>query len=301
MRYEVELENGQEVSRSLKETKILKEKKDQVVAIGALTTVSRGGKQFSPKKVLNNVKLTAYGAGPASTGKSPGHPLYGITATGTRVQEGRTIAVDPKVIPLGSWVYIEGYGFRRAEDTGSAIKNNIIDIYFEDDKKAAAFGVKRSPKVYVLGTQSTKISVNNGCVSLEAQRFSLEEDIMIKEVIVVEGRSDTVAVKSAVEADTIETGGSAIPDYVLKRIKLAHQKRGVIIFTDPDYPGERIRKIVSQAVPGCKHAFITQDEGRGKRNLGVENATPDTIRKALQNVYTHFRNLMRRRLASKTL
>jgi ribonuclease M5 len=111
---------------------------------------------------------------------------------------------------------------------------------------------------------------------------------MIKEVIVVEGRSDTVAVKRAVDADTIETGGSAIPAHVLKRIKLAHQKRGVIIFTDPDYPGERIRKIVSQAVPGCKHAFITQDEGRGKRNLGVENATPDTIRKALENVYTQF-------------
>jgi uncharacterized protein YabE (DUF348 family)/3D (Asp-Asp-Asp) domain-containing protein len=151
LRYEVELENGQEVSRSLKETKVLKEKQDQVVAIGTLTTVSRGGKLFSPRKVLTNVKLTAYGAGPESTGKSPGHPLYGITASGTRVQEGRTIAVDPNVIPLGSWVYIEGYGFRRAEDTGSAIKNNIIDIYFEDDDKAVAFGVKRSPKVYVLG------------------------------------------------------------------------------------------------------------------------------------------------------
>jgi ribonuclease M5 len=107
---------------------------------------------------------------------------------------------------------------------------------------------------------------------------------MIKEVIVVEGKSDTVAIKRAVEADTIETGGSAIPDIVLKKIKKAQEKRGVIIFTDPDYPGERIRKIVSQAVPGCKHAFITREQGRGKRNLGVEYASDEVIRQALEEV-----------------
>lgn len=109
---------------------------------------------------------------------------------------------------------------------------------------------------------------------------------MIKELIVVEGKSDTIAVKRAVQADTIETGGSAISDSVIERIRLAQQRRGVIIFTDPDYPGERIRRIISQAVPGCKHAFITQDQGRGKRNLGVENAEDDVIRKALQEVRT---------------
>lgn len=109
---------------------------------------------------------------------------------------------------------------------------------------------------------------------------------MIKEVIVVEGRSDSIAIKRAVEADTIETGGSAISEEILQQIRLAQMKRGVIIFTDPDFPGEKIRKTISQAVPGCKHAFISQEEGAGKRNLGVENANPDVIRKALQNVRT---------------
>lgn len=109
---------------------------------------------------------------------------------------------------------------------------------------------------------------------------------MIKEIIVVEGKSDTMAIKRALEADTIETGGSAVSDVVIRKIKKASEKRGVIIFTDPDFPGERIRKIVSQAVPGCKHAFITRDQGRGKRNLGVENATPEVIRKALEEVHT---------------
>ncbi len=108
----------------------------------------------------------------------------------------------------------------------------------------------------------------------------------IKEVIVVEGRDDSVAIKRAVEADTIETNGSAIGETVLKRIELAQERRGVIIFTDPDYPGERIRKIVSQHVPGCKHAFIQKEEALSKNgnDLGVENASPEAIRKALAEV-----------------
>lgn len=84
---------------------------------------------------------------------------------------------------------------------------------------------------------------------------------MIKELIVVEGKSDTVAVKRAVEADTIETGGSAVDRTVIAKIALAMERRGVIILTDPDHAGERIRKIVSAKVPGCKHAFIP-GEGR---------------------------------------
>ncbi len=55
---------------------------------------------------------------------------------------------------------------------------------------------------------------------------------MIKEIIVVEGKDDTVAIKRAVEAETIETGGSAINKEVLERIRLAQERRGVIIFTD---------------------------------------------------------------------
>ncbi|MDF2720948.1 MAG: yabF [Paenibacillus sp.] len=109
---------------------------------------------------------------------------------------------------------------------------------------------------------------------------------MIREIIVVEGRDDTVAVKRAVQADTIETGGSAINDQVLKRIALAQERRGVIIFTDPDHAGERIRKIIAAKVPGCKHAFLTREEATLKADIGVENASVDAIVKALAHVHT---------------
>lgn len=107
---------------------------------------------------------------------------------------------------------------------------------------------------------------------------------MIREMIVVEGKDDTTAVQRAVGADTIETGGSAIGEDVLRRIELAQARRGVIILTDPDAPGERIRKIVTERVPGCKHAFLTKDEARGRRGIGVEHASDAAIRRALEGV-----------------
>jgi ribonuclease M5 len=107
---------------------------------------------------------------------------------------------------------------------------------------------------------------------------------MIKEMVVVEGKDDTTAVQRAVGADTIETGGSAIGEDVLRRIELAHARRGVIVFTDPDAPGERIRKIVTERVPGCKHAFLTKEEARGRKGIGVEHASDAAIRRALDSV-----------------
>ncbi|AGK51822.1 MAG: primase/topoisomerase-like protein [Bacillus sp. (in: firmicutes)] len=109
----------------------------------------------------------------------------------------------------------------------------------------------------------------------------------IKEVIVVEGKDDTTAIRRAVDADTIETNGSAINEVTIEKIKLAQKNRGVIVFTDPDFPGEKIRKIIAQQVPGCKHAFITKEEAlksRG-RGLGVEHASPQTILKALEQAH----------------
>ncbi|MCL6636356.1 MAG: LysM peptidoglycan-binding domain-containing protein [Alicyclobacillus sp.] len=97
--------------------------------------------------------LTAYTAGFESTGKRPGDPDYGITATGKRAAEGVTVAVDPRVIPYGTWLYIPGLGYRIAQDTGGAITGNHIDVYFNDVGTARDFGVKRNVPVYVLPTR----------------------------------------------------------------------------------------------------------------------------------------------------
>ncbi|MFC0216137.1 ribonuclease M5 [Paenibacillus chartarius] len=114
---------------------------------------------------------------------------------------------------------------------------------------------------------------------------------MIQEIIVVEGKDDTAAIKRAVKADTIETGGSAIGKDVLRRIALAKERRGVIVFTDPDHAGERIRKIISAKVPGCKHAFLPQELAEHKGDIGVENASPEAIRRALDTVRTEYADI----------
>jgi 3D (Asp-Asp-Asp) domain-containing protein len=100
-----------------------------------------------PDQVVE-VIATAYCACKMCCGKSEDNPWYGITATGTRVNQGRTIAVDPRLIPLRSKVYIKGMGWYQAEDTGGAIKGKRIDIYFDSHKEAQKFGVKKR-KIYV--------------------------------------------------------------------------------------------------------------------------------------------------------
>jgi ribonuclease M5 len=82
----------------------------------------------------------------------------------------------------------------------------------------------------------------------------------IKELIVVEGKDDTTAVRRAVNADTIETNGSAISMDTIAMIQKAQQTRGVIVFTDPDFPGEKIRKTIADHIPGCRHAFIPKEK-----------------------------------------
>ncbi|WP_311408196.1 ribonuclease M5 [Liquorilactobacillus uvarum] len=110
----------------------------------------------------------------------------------------------------------------------------------------------------------------------------------IKEVIVVEGKDDTKRIKLAVNADTLETRGSAISDETLEQIAQLQETRGVIVFTDPDFSGEKIRNIITREVPGVKHAFLNKKDAvpHTKGSLGVEHASLDVIREALAHLYT---------------
>lgn len=113
---------------------------------------------------------------------------------------------------------------------------------------------------------------------------------MIKELIVVEGKDDVSAVKRAVDADCIITSGFGITPKTLKRIEDAVKTRGVIIFTDPDFPGEKIRKTISSKIKGCKHAYLPRIEGTLNGDIGIENASPESIIKALSKVKTEVEN-----------
>lgn len=104
---------------------------------------------------------------------------------------------------------------------------------------------------------------------------------MIKEVLVVEGKMDVVAIDKAVEADCIITEGFNLKPQALKNIEQAYKKRGIIIMTDPDSAGERIRKYLSRRFPEAKHAFVPVEEATANDDIGIEQAKPDAIRKAL--------------------
>lgn len=96
-----------------------------------------------------NMRSSAYTAGAESTGKNPGDAYYGITASGMVAQRG-VVAVDTSVIPFGTELYIEGYGYAIAGDTGGAIKGNKIDVFLDSYAEAIKYGVK-NVDVYILG------------------------------------------------------------------------------------------------------------------------------------------------------
>ena len=108
----------------------------------------------------------------------------------------------------------------------------------------------------------------------------------IKEVIVVEGRDDVAAVKKAVDAELIFTSGFGLNERIFARIESAYKRCGIIILTDPDYAGEQIRERLTKRFPEAKHCFLPREQALKSGDIGVENATPESIREALQKVKT---------------
>ncbi len=110
---------------------------------------------------------------------------------------------------------------------------------------------------------------------------------MLKEVLVVEGKMDTVAISKALEADTIETGGFTLAPHTLKQIEAAYKKRGIIILTDPDGAGERIRKFLTERFPDAGQAFVPKRQATAHNDVGIEQAQPEAILAALAKVRHH--------------
>lgn len=154
VKYRIIFEDGNEIRRELIEESVLQDPVPEKFIRGRenLYVTSRGRPLRYQKVYI--MRATAYDLSFESCGKYPDHPEYGITYSGTRARPG-VVAVDPRVVKLGSKLYIESmdrtpdYGFAKAEDTGSAIKGNRVDLFIENRSQALRYGV-RTVKVYVL-------------------------------------------------------------------------------------------------------------------------------------------------------
>ncbi|WP_456156040.1 ribonuclease M5 [Veillonella sp.] len=109
---------------------------------------------------------------------------------------------------------------------------------------------------------------------------------MLKEVIVVEGKSDIQRIHQALDADCIATEGFTLRKEVIDQIRIAYEKRGIIILTDPDTAGERIRRVLTKKFPNAQHAFVPRDEAYANDDIGIEQASPESILKALSVLHT---------------
>lgn len=110
---------------------------------------------------------------------------------------------------------------------------------------------------------------------------------MIKEIIVVEGANDTKRLKSFFDVETIETHGLGLNKQTIELIKEINNKRGVILFLDPDSPGEKIRNRLNSEIPGLKNAFVMKDDAKTSKKVGIEHASKKILEEALNNLVTY--------------
>jgi len=114
-----------------------------------------------------------------------------------------------------------------------------------------------------------------------------EEKLKIKEIIVVEGRDDITAIKRVVDAHIIALNGfSALSEKTINKIVELSKNNDLILFTDPDFAGKKIRDTLKKYIPNIKHAFVSQKDATRNDNIGVENANDKAILEALKNVVT---------------
>jgi len=108
---------------------------------------------------------------------------------------------------------------------------------------------------------------------------------VIKQTIVVEGRDDRSAVERAVSAPILETHGFGIRAEKWKELEAAYARTGLIIFTDPDFSGEKIRARLAERFPNALHAYLTAPEAERDGDIGIENASPEAIAEALHKAH----------------
>ena len=109
--------------------------------------------------------------------------------------------------------------------------------------------------------------------------------IKIKEIIVVEGRDDITAVKRVVDGHVVALNGfSGMSIRMIKKLTELSKENDLVLLTDPDFAGKRIREKIKKSIPHIKHAFISRKDALKNKNIGVENASDEAILEALSHI-----------------
>ncbi|MGL4655063.1 MAG: 3D domain-containing protein [Sarcina sp.] len=164
-------ENGKQIGKEILSEKVVSQPKDKVIEQGTKekeVVVSRNPSNSNSSSGSNSSSNSNSGSNSSSSNgggssqapsgntismQSTAYYQGSVTATGTRPKRNpnglSTVAVDPRVIPLGSKLYIEGYGYAVAEDTGGAIKGNIVDVFLNSAEECRNWG-RRNVKVTIV-------------------------------------------------------------------------------------------------------------------------------------------------------
>lgn len=109
----------------------------------------------------------------------------------------------------------------------------------------------------------------------------------IREIIVVEGKTDIDFLSTFLDADFYQVHGSAISNDDINFLYKASKERGIVVLTDPDFPGERIRNIIRVKIPNSKHGFVNKELSIKNNKVGVAESTRDEVIRALNNLITY--------------
>lgn len=108
----------------------------------------------------------------------------------------------------------------------------------------------------------------------------------IKEAIVVEGRDDSNIVRQITDGLIIETHGFGIARETWELLDRAYEEKGLVILTDPDFAGEKIRARLKEKYPEAKHAYMPREKATKEGDIGIENAEPQMVLEVLKKLCT---------------
>ena len=147
--FRITYEDGREVQRTFLGERVVREPVDQVFYYGTRIVIRTLETPDGPILYWRKIRVWATSYYPSTCDKSPDDPTYGITYTGKRATRG-IIAVDPRVIPLHTRMYVPGYGFGAAEDIGGAVKGRHVDLCFDDEDRGKGLWETHYVDVYLL-------------------------------------------------------------------------------------------------------------------------------------------------------